>query len=717
MKKLSKKSKIFLAGFAVVALIIAGAYMKFFNKTNDWLFTPNSASNNWIDFMPMALLSIIGLAIIFCFVISMLLIVKGKTDIQEDGSKVVNPKRKVGISLLILFLITFIVSACMMLDIMSNRLLGAALLLIAFVVSIWLFIYAVKNKAKIALIPIILIGVGPMAIVAVPMFSDSLGSSKALGGATMNMVASSFQTGKIQKLAAASGAQYDLIAQEAANIGFSTGGAKDINNFRENIKNNYLPLPTDITCEGLFYDYYFDTGRTGESEKLFSPSYTYAISKDPISEKEDYYLSVGLNSNIKQADFKRKKLNLIVVLDISGSMGESFNEYYYDNMGAEKKTNDPDDQKSKIQVASKSIVGLLGHLNKDDRFGMVVYDDTAYLAKKLGKVEDANMTEIKSKILELAAQSGTNMEAGYKEATNLFDNVLEFNPQEYENRIIFLTDAMPNIGDVNDQSLLGLTKKNADKKIYTTFIGIGVDFNTSLIENITKMRGASYYSVHSSDEFKNRMDKEFEYMVTPLVFNLSLKLDSKGYIIEKVYGSPEANESTGEIMKVNTLFPSAQTNGGTKGGIILLKLKKLSDDNDLTLSVSYEDRTGKTDSSTEKIVFENKTSDYFANSGIRKAILLARYADLLKDWTIDQRQNYDNEKANKILINQEDGIVVPSEKPQLGKWERQSLTLKVLDKYKGLFNQFDKYFEEEMKDINDATLSQEVDILKKLANQ
>ena len=43
------------------------------------------------------------------------------------------------------------------------------------------------------------------------------------------------------------------------NIGFSVGGAKDINNFRENIKNGYLPVPTDVTYEGLFYDYYFDT--------------------------------------------------------------------------------------------------------------------------------------------------------------------------------------------------------------------------------------------------------------------------------------------------------------------------------------------------------------------------------------------------------------------------------------------------------------------------
>ncbi|NLI15831.1 MAG: hypothetical protein GX409_06060, partial [candidate division Zixibacteria bacterium] len=83
------------------------------------------------------------------------------------------------------------------------------------------------------------------------------------------------------------------IAAPAANmmaksdsIGLAVGGAKDTNNFRENIKNNYLPLETDITYEGLYYSYYFDTGKAGTCEKLFCPSYNKAISKDPFSGKD-----------------------------------------------------------------------------------------------------------------------------------------------------------------------------------------------------------------------------------------------------------------------------------------------------------------------------------------------------------------------------------------------------------------------------------------------
>lgn len=511
------------------------------------------------------------------------------------------------------------------------------------------------------------------------------------------------------------------------SLGFSTGGAKDINNFRENIQNDYLPLPTDITYEGLFYDYYFDADRPDECEELFCPSYTSAISADPFSNDENYYLAVGLNSNIKESDFERKKLNLVIVLDISGSMGSPFESYYYDSSGG----NDEDSGagKTKMQIANESIVALLDHLNDTDRFGMVVFDDSGYLAKPMSLVAETNMEKIKKHILELTEQGGTNMSAGMEEGTKLFEDLAEirrwderdFYDPEYENRIIFLTDAMPNTGDISEEGMLGTTKKNARNGIYSTFIGIGVDFNTELIESITKVEGANYYSVNSADEFKKRMDEEFEYMVTPLVFDLTLNLEADGYEIEQVYGSPEANEATGEIMKVNTLFPSATTEEGTKGGVILLKLAKTSSNSQLTLTVSYEDREGEDFESSAKVEFKGKESEYFENDGIRKAVLLARYADLLKDWIIDERKALnDGGPIIMPMVSYERGIIVPPPEvdwPQmLGQWERRSADLMVSNAYVKLFEIFKDYFEEEMSEIGDEKLKQEVDIMNILVN-
>ena len=54
-------------------------------------------------------------------------------------------------------------------------------------------------------------------------------------------------------------------ATTSDTLGYSVGGAKDINNFRENIENGYFPLETDITYEGIYYDYSFDTGNDNQN--------------------------------------------------------------------------------------------------------------------------------------------------------------------------------------------------------------------------------------------------------------------------------------------------------------------------------------------------------------------------------------------------------------------------------------------------------------------
>ena len=84
---------------------------------------------------------------------------------------------------------------------------------------------------------------------------------------------------------------------------------------------------------------------------------------------------------------------------------------------------------------------------------------------------------------------------------------------EKKNRIIIITDAMPNYGDFDEDSLMGLVKNNATSGIYTTFIGVGVDFNTKLIETITDVKGANYYSVHNSKEFAERVDEGFVWFI------------------------------------------------------------------------------------------------------------------------------------------------------------------------------------------------------------
>jgi len=408
-------------------------------------------------------------------------------------------------------------------------------------------------------------------------------------------------------------------------------------------------------------------------------------------------------------------------------MGSKFDRYYYDRWGTRRESfteddeNENDSAKTKMRIASEAAVALLGHLTEEDRFGMVLYDHQAYLAKPLRQIADTDMDRIKSHILDLRPQGATDMSAGMKEATDQFKGYIGADNAEYENRIIFLTDAMPNSGDLSETVMLGVAKRNADSGIYTTFIGIGVDFNTESIEKITKVRGANYYSVHSPSGFKKRMDEGFDFMVTPLVFDLQLTVDAPGFKIREVYGSPEAKDATGEIMKVNTLFPSERTKGETRGGLVLLHMKRVSDDDTIRLTASYVDRETKQHANSVTLQFEDRP-EFYDNTGIRKGIVLARYANVLKNWSLEERKAVEQKEpiSHKQIVPPVEtyyieGIPIVDTEFVLGRWERQSMKLHVVDRYKTLFAEFIPYFEGEMTAIGDQSMNKELEILRLLA--
>eukprot|EP01084_Bolivina_argentea_P110669 197563_1 len=304
-----------------------------------------------------------------------------------------------------------------------------------------------------------------------------------------------------------------------------------------------MPPISSISYLGMFNEYYFDTTSklsntnmvTNNDEKneekdpdvnLFYPSYCYGKSKRVFNdnnnnnnddekkqfEEYDYYMTVGLNSNIKMSEFKRKKLNLVIVLDKSGSMSSQFDAEYSGYSSTSK---------TKMIVANEAVIGLLSLLNKDDRFGILTFNDSAQIIQSISFIRDINLNVLNKKILNIGAGGGTNFEVGFKQALELYEmlNISQEDQLIYDNRIIYLTDACPNIGDTNPKSLMNMVKNATNindniGRIYTSFIGVGLDFNSKLISNISAVRGCNYVTVQSTENFMDTMTKDFEYFVT-----------------------------------------------------------------------------------------------------------------------------------------------------------------------------------------------------------
>ena len=505
-----------------------------------------------------------------------------------------------------------------------------------------------------------------------------------------------------QVMESASQAPASANAASQETVGLAAGGAKDVANFRENFANGYTPQPEAISDEGLFYDYHFETGTRTESDALFAPRYATAVTDHPLSGETERYLSVGLDSTLSVDEFERPRLDLVAVLDVSGSMDSSFDAYYYDEHGHKREAEDG--AATKLDAATQSLCALTEQLHDEDRLGVVLYNHRAHVAKPLRDVGTTDMPAIRRHIREIAAGGSTNLEDGFEAAVDMLVDG-ESGPN-VERRVVFMTDMMPNTGATGENELTQLFAEAAVEGVHTTFIGMGLDANAELVDTLSDIRGANHYFIHSATEFERRLGEEFDYMVTPLVYDLNLDLDADGYEIEAVHGSPSADAATDRLMHVGTLFPSAKQDGEARGGVILVRLKQMRSNADLDLIASWMERDG--GEYTERVTVDvPNESGAYAHNGVRKAVALARHARELRTWAADVHDRADN------TTGVDDWLLTDHR----GEHERTSVPLVVPERYAERFDQLRRYLTDEMDIVGDETMEQEVELLERLCQQ
>jgi Ca-activated chloride channel family protein len=204
------------------------------------------------------------------------------------------------------------------------------------------------------------------------------------------------------------------------------------------------------------------------------------------------------------------------------------------------------------------------------------------------------------------------------------------------------------------------------------------------------------------------MDEGFQYMVKPLAYDRSLRVEGSD-AVERVYGTPGgdgATPGTGELLNVSTLFPSRSEGDSGEGSVILLELDDAARES-VTLTASYETPAGEQRSVTREVDFENRSAPYYESTGVRKAVALTRYANLMQNWAAFER----------AVSAGEDGTV-PGEgierQADLGRWEQQSVPLNVSGPYGDRIERFERYFWAEKRVLGADRLSRDLEVLTTL---
>jgi len=99
-----------------------------------------------------------------------------------------------------------------------------------------------------------------------------------------------------------------------------------------------------------------------------------------------------------------------------------------------------------------------------------------------------------------------------------------------------------------------MVKDASEESVFTTFIGIGLDFDTKLVEKLTKFKGCNYFAANTKKEFKKIMNIDFNYIVSPIVMDSDLIIESDCFEIDVAYGTPFKDETTKKLYQIrNTM--------------------------------------------------------------------------------------------------------------------------------------------------------------------
>ncbi|MBI2619725.1 MAG: VWA domain-containing protein [Ignavibacteriales bacterium] len=195
---------------------------------------------------------------------------------------------------------------------------------------------------------------------------------------------------------------------------------------------------------------------------------------------------------------KRKPLNLSIVLDRSGSMGDS----------------------RKIEYAKAALTTLVRQLTRDDILSIVIYDDVVEILVPARKVRDKR--EILHLVDEVYARGWTNLGGGMIEG---FNQVEKNASRKYINRVILLSDGLANQGITEPRQLNTIARRYRSRSISLTTMGVGLDFNENLMVGLAEHGGGSYYFIESPHSIAHILHREFDALSTVLAQNAVLEID------------------------------------------------------------------------------------------------------------------------------------------------------------------------------------------------
>ncbi|HEX8669655.1 MAG TPA: VWA domain-containing protein [Allosphingosinicella sp.] len=317
------------------------------------------------------------------------------------------------------------------------------------------------------------------------------------------------------------------------------GGAQDIGHFRSIAADVGMPRPESLTVEGLLGEHDLDLPVAGGCRQLFCLATESMAANLPLRPDDKLFVGLGFASNVDAATWRREPLNLVAVVDKSGSMSGG-----------------------PLELVRQSLRQIVGQLREGDQLAIVLYGDRSHVHLQPTAVT-ADRTALLAAIAGIESAGSTNMEEGLQVG---YDAAFASAPLFRGNtRLMLFTDEQPNVGRTDAASFMGMAEAASRRDIGLTTIGVGVQFDGALASKVSSARGGNLFFIADEEEVRSVFDKQLDTMVSELAHDVRITLTPRpGFRLSGVFGVPDGLMTEGQDGAVTITVPTAflSTNGG-----------------------------------------------------------------------------------------------------------------------------------------------------------
>lgn len=204
---------------------------------------------------------------------------------------------------------------------------------------------------------------------------------------------------------------------------------------------------------------------------------------------------------------QRPAINLALVIDTSGSMD-----------------GDP------IGDARAASLDLLSALQPEDRLAVVAFHSETEVLLESTRLDGADIGELRARIGRMEARGTTDLAGGLR--AGLEELVRNLEPEGI-NRLVLLSDGVPN----EAAQILPLAQAAGERGIRITALGLGLDYDETLLAQVAQRSGGRFHFVEESSMVASVFRDEVLRFERLLARNLVLELNpGPGVRIDGVVG-------------------------------------------------------------------------------------------------------------------------------------------------------------------------------------